>query len=217
MAIEYSHGKKTAYAKTKASISVLIGIIALVIIKSMASWSVASLSAWDAAALVFLVWTWTSIWSLNGKLTSQHAVREDPSRAVSDIVVLGGSIASLAAVGLVLAASSNQSSYKVWYAALSVASVVLSWIVVHTLFALRYAELYYYGSPGGVDFGGTSEPAYTDFAYLAFTLGMTFQVSDTGFKTAKFRKVALRHSLISYMFGTVIVATTINLIAGLTK
>jgi uncharacterized membrane protein len=217
MSIEYSHGKKTASAKTKVTISALIGIVILIITGSIISWKLAPLLAWDAAALIFVSWIWISVWRLNGKLTSQHSLREDPSRAVSDVAVLFGSVASLAAVGVVLAASSNKSADQAWYAALGVVSVVLSWTVVHTIFALRYAELYYNGSAGGVNFEGTLEPSYTDFAYLAFTLGMTFQVSDTGFKNSEFRKVALRHALISYMFGTVIVATTINLIAGLTK
>jgi uncharacterized membrane protein len=215
MAIVYSRGKKTASSKAKVGISALIGVATLFIVGVSLSWKIAPLLAWDMAAFVFAAWVWSSVWNLNGKITSQHALREDPSRTVSDLVVLGGSVASLAAVGIVLAAS--QGSDKVWYAALGVVSVVLSWFIVHTIFALRYAELYYDGSRGGVDFAGSDTPAYTDFAYLAFTIGMTFQVSDTGFKTSEFRKVALRHALISYMFGTVIVATTINLVAGLTK
>jgi uncharacterized membrane protein len=215
MAIEYSHGKRTASAKIKVFLSVLAGIITFITTGSILSYGVAPLLAWDITALVFVVWVWLSVWKLDGRLTSQYALREDPSRAVSDIAILFGSVASLAAVGFVLA--SSKSSNVVWYAALGVASVVLSWIAVHTIFALRYGELYYNGSPGGVGFTGTDQPTYTDFAYLAFTMGMTFQVSDTGFKSSEFRKVALRHALISYMFGTVIVATTINLIAGLTK
>jgi uncharacterized membrane protein len=215
MAIEYSHGKRTASAKTKVILSVLAGIATVIIAGPSLSYGVAPLLGWDVTVLIFVTWVWTSVWGLNGKLTSQYALREDPSRAVSDIAILFGSAASLAAVGFVLA--SSKSSNVVWYAGLGVVSVVLSWIAVHTIFALRYAELYYNGSPGGVDFTGTTEPTYTDFAYLAFTLGMTFQVSDTGFKNSEFRKVALRHALISYIFGTVIVATTINLIAGLTK
>jgi uncharacterized membrane protein len=215
MAIEYSHGRTTASAKVKVTLSLVVGIAVFILTGSFVSWKVAPLLGWDAAALVYGFWVWSSIWKLDGNLTSKHALREDPSRAVSDIVVLGGSVASLAAVGVVLGGS--QSNNKVWYAALGVASVVLSWLVVHTIFALRYAELFYHGSRGGVDFTGTDKPAYTDFAYLAYTVGMTFQVSDTGFSTSEFRKLALRHALISYMFGTVIVATTINLVAGLSK
>ncbi|MDT5017597.1 MAG: hypothetical protein QOD39_3757, partial [Mycobacterium sp.] len=79
---------------------------------------------------------------------------------------------------------------------------------------LRYAMLFYSGPEGGVNFNQPSSPRYTDFAYLAFTIGMTFQVSDTDLRTPAFRATALRHALLSYLFGAVIVATTINLVAG---
>jgi uncharacterized membrane protein len=93
--------------------------------------------------------------------------------------------------------------------------VGLSWLLVHTVYTLRYAMLYYAGRDGGIDFNQTTSPRYSDFAYLAFTLGMTFQVSDTDLKTPAIRATALRHALLSYLFGAVIVATMINLVAGL--
>jgi uncharacterized membrane protein len=96
-----------------------------------------------------------------------------------------------------------------------VLSVVLSWTLLHTLFTLRYARLYYEGADGGIEFNQTEPPSYGDFAYLAFTLGMTFQVSDTNLKTHLIRMTALRHGLLSYLFGSVILATMINLVAGL--
>lgn len=71
------------------------------------------------------------------------------------------------------------------------------------------------GNPGGIDFNESSAPSYPDFAYLALTIGMTFQVSDTALSTNAFLRLALRHALLSYMFGTLIIATTINHIAGL--
>jgi uncharacterized membrane protein len=95
--------------------------------------------------------------------------------------VLIASVASLITVGIVLAEAQNaQGAARLLLVALGVASVVVAWLVVHTIFALRYAELYYSDKPGGVEFDGTPEPSYQDFAYLAFTLGMTFQVSDNG-------------------------------------
>ena len=100
---------------------------------------------------------------------------------------------------------------------LSVASVVLAWSVVHTVFTLRYANLYYTGRPGGVDFNEQEAPDYIDFVYLALTIGMTFQVSDTDLKTKDIRRTAVRHALLSYMFGAIILAATVNLIAGLSK
>jgi uncharacterized membrane protein len=92
---------------------------------------------------------------------------------------------------------------------------VLSWAVVHTVFALRYAHEYYTPPVGGIDFkSGEYEPDYGDFAYLAFTVGMTFQVSDTDVGSRSVRRTVLRHALISYLFGAVILALVVNVIAG---
>jgi uncharacterized membrane protein len=92
-----------------------------------------------------------------------------------------------------------------------VASVVLSWTVVHN------ARLYYTGPNGGINFNQQAPPCYSDFAYLAFTIGMTFQVSDTDLQTAEIRATALRQALLSYLLGAVILATTINLASGLLR
>ena len=100
---------------------------------------------------------------------------------------------------------------------MGVVSILLSWSMVHTVFSLRYAAIYYEGDPGGVDFNEENAPCYTDFAYLSLTIGMTFQVSDTDLQTKRIRRAAIGHALLSYMFGALIIATTINLIAGLGK
>jgi uncharacterized membrane protein len=217
MAVRYAAGKTTSLARSKVMAAAILGIIIFLLIGLYFSWRLAALLGWDAAALTFLIWTWLTVWPLDGRLTAGHAVREDPSRTTAEAVLLAASVASLAAVGLVLAHAGQLSgSAKVLNVALGVVSVVMAWILVHTLFMLQYAELYYSGERGGIDFPKTPEPSYKDFAYLTFTMGMTFQDSDTGFQTTDFRRLALRHALISYLFGTVIVATTINLIAGLT-
>jgi uncharacterized membrane protein len=94
-------------------------------------------------------------------------------------------------------------------------AVVLSWGMVHTVFTARYARLYYTGTDGGIDFNSYDPPGYADFAYVAFTIGMTFQVSDTDLQTKAMRRTALRHALLSYLCGAVVIAVTINLLAGL--
>jgi uncharacterized membrane protein len=93
----------------------------------------------------------------------------------------------------------------------------LAWAAIHTVFTTRYARLYYRGTSGGIDFNEKEAPRYSDFAYLAFTIGMTYQVSDTDLKTKEIRATALRQALLSYLFGVVIIAAMINLIAGLGK
>lgn len=218
MAITYAGNKTTAKATTKVLGSLVFGAVCGTAVGVGTSWALAPLAGWAIASASFLSWIWLDLSRLDSKLTAEYAVREDPSRAAADSVVLIASIASLAAVAAVLVESGTASGGKrIFEICLSVVSVVLSWTLVHTLFMLRYAELYYTTPRGGVDFGDTKQPTYADFAYLAFTLGMTFQVSDTALQSSKFRSTALRHSLLSYLFGTVIVAMTINLVAGLSK
>jgi len=215
MAITYAKGKRTSSAGLKVLLSGIVGVAVLVFCGLTDSWQLGPLLGWETAAVIYLGWTWLTIVHLDDTLTADFAKREDPSRAVTDGVVLFASLASLLALGTVLIGSHG--SADVSRIALGVLSVVLSWLVVHTVFMLKYAELYFQGPEGGVEFAGSKQPTYADFAYLAFTMGMTFQVSDTGFKTPAFRAAALKHALLSYLFGTVIVATTVNLVAGLSK
>jgi uncharacterized membrane protein len=104
---------------------------------------------------------------------------------------------------------------KAYLLAIGLVSVVFSWFSVHTVFTLVYARLYYGDEPGGIEFNEPDRPDYLDFAYLAFTIGMTFQVSDTNLTTKTIRRTALRHALVSYLFGAVILALAINIVASL--
>jgi uncharacterized membrane protein len=181
-----------------------------------AEWSVAASSAWIAAAVVFLVWVWSSIWWRDAAATARLAQSEDFSRATSELVLLSASVASLIAVAFDLAVAGGQSGTdKGLVIALTVASVALAWASVHTVFLLRYARIYYDPPPGGIDFHEDGPPDYRDFAYVALTIGMTWQVSDTELSVRALRRTAIRHALLSYVFGSVIVAITINVVASL--
>ena len=181
------------------------------------TWQDGLLVGWVVSAGVFVAWTWATIWPMDSAATRVHAAREDSGRAVADIVILAAAIAGLGAVVLFLLSGSKSGSGKDLQAAISVAGVAAAWATVHTLFTTRYARLYYQPSPGGVDFNEDDPPRYSDFAYLAFTIGMTYQVSDTNLKTKEIRATALRHALLSYLLGVGIIAVTINLVAGLGK
>jgi uncharacterized membrane protein len=124
-------------------------------------------------------------------------------------------VASLAADAAVIANASSNATRLV-AGAVGLASVVLSWTLVHTIYTARYARLYY-AKAYGVDFNEEEPPRYSDFAYVAFTVGMTYQVSDTDLTDKTIRAVVLRHALLSYGLGAVILAATINLVAGLAK
>ena len=200
----------------RIAVSALVGAGAALVAILLGSALIAPAVGWDGGAVTFLVWTWLSIARMSAQDTAAHATREDPSRPVSDVLLIAAAVISLGAVGIVLVqANSEKGPAQDLLAAVGVATVALSWLVVHTVYTLQYARLYYSGDPGGVDFNQSSPPRYADFAYLSLTLGMTFQVSDTDLQTSTIRATALRQALLSYLFGVVIVATTINLIASL--
>jgi uncharacterized membrane protein len=174
-----------------------------------------ALVAWDVGAAAYVGWVWKSNRGLDAEGTARTVVREDPTRTLSDVILLVAATASLAAVVYAVADASGSSGVgKILRLALGIGTIVASWFLIHTLFTTKYARRYYLGDDGGIDFNCDEPPVWTDFAYLAFTIGMTFQVSDTDIQTPVLRRVILRHMLLSYLFGAVIVAVTINLIAS---
>ena len=178
----------------------------------------APLIGWDILALVYGAWVWITVWGLDPASSEAEAKREDPNRESADLVMLGAAIASLVAVGYALFdAGAASGSTKYMDAGLALVSVFVSWSLVHTVFTLKYARLYYSEPAGGIDFNDTGAPDYHDFAYLAFTIGMTFQVSDTNIQSRQIRQTVLRHAWISFPLVSVIIATSINLVSGLAK
>ena len=191
---------------------VAVGSLALV---PGASWSVAALFAMDAASLIFVIQVWFTVAGLDAAETERIAGPEDESPLGAEVVLLAAGVASLLAVVFTIAEAGNEGApQRGFLTVLAIVSVALAWTAVHTVFILRYARLYYSPPNGGIDFQGES-PDYVDFAYLGLTIGMTYQVSDTDLAGKRIRHVALRHALLSYVFGTVIVATTISSVAAL--
>jgi uncharacterized membrane protein len=207
-----------ASAATRVMTAVAAGIAAGAVASVPGGWQIGTLVGWDVAAAVYVAWTWATIWHRDPAATARLALREDPGRPIADALLLIASVASILAVALVITAGGAVSpGARDGRPALAVASVALSWTVVQTVFISHSARLYYSHPAGGIDFNQDARPRYSDFAYLAFTIGMTFQVSDTSLQTSAFRAVALRQALLSYLLGAVILATTINLVAGLLR
>lgn len=204
--------------RSRLLITLAAGVIAAIIVGATWDWEYAPTAGWAVAALLYSGWVWLAVSRLDAGETRRLASREDPGRATSDLLVVLISIASLFAVGFVLVqASAAHGALKAVLAALALVSVALSWILLHTLFTLHYARHYYMAGGTGVNFNQKEDPRYTDFAYLSFTLGMTYQVSDTNLTSHHIRVTALQHGLLSFLFGSIILATTINLIAGLSS
>jgi uncharacterized membrane protein len=174
----------------------------------------AVLAGWAAAAAVFVAWTWAAVGTMDAEQTRAHATREEPTRPGAEAVLVVAALLSLGGVAGVLFGGHSR---EVVPMAATLAAVLTSWAAIHTVFALRYARLYFAdddGGEGGIDFHQAGPPRYSDFAYLAFTVGMSFAISDTDLASWRMRRNALRHALLAYLFGTVIIALIINITAG---
>lgn len=194
-----------------------VGVVVLLAIGFLWSWWAAPAAGWGAAALVYDIWVWTIIAPMNTEQTRLHARMEDPRRSTRDFLILCANAAAIIAVVFVIGNGSDApKGEKIALAIVALTVVAASWLMLHTLFTLRYTELYYAALPeGGIDFNQDEPPRYTDIAYMAFSLGMTYQVSDTAIKDHSIRAEALKHSLLAFVFATLILATTINLVINL--
>jgi uncharacterized membrane protein len=199
----------------RIAVGVPLGIVAALVVGEIAGWQYAPAVGWITTATVWLVWTWAVIRPLDPQATASHATREDPTQRMTHILVMSASIASLAGVAYLLIAGSGKGAEAIASAVIGVGSVAAAWFAVHTLFTLRYARLYYLDPAGGIEFHQHEPPRYIDFAYVAFTIGMTYQVSDTDLRMPRIRATALRQAMVSYMLGAVILAIVVNLVAGL--
>ena len=158
---------------------------------------------------------------MNAEETRAHATAEDPGRRFARLLATAGSVASLAAVLVVmLQAQHTRAGTALALAGTALLSVVASWMLIQTDYMLRYAALYYRGDGAGapakgIDFNQDEPPVYTDFVYFSVGLGMTYQVSDTNVTRNEIRRVVIAQTVLGYLFGTGIIATVINLVTSL--
>jgi uncharacterized membrane protein len=198
----------------RALIAFGAGVAATAVLVWVAPWQLSVLTGWCTATAVFMLRVWIPCARMTADHVAAWAPVEDDTRATATTLLLGAAVASIVGVAYALhKASITDGVERVLLTSAALGTVVLSWLLVNTVYTLRYAHLYYSPPAGGVDFQD-GPPDYRDFAYLAFTIGMTYQVSDTGLRTKKFRRTLLGHALLSYLFGTVIIATLINTVAG---
>ena len=209
--------ERQGLAKRRTVTAVVAGAIVLVVALVLgADWPVALTGSWGVAALVIICVVWIRIYRMDAEKTKKNARSEDFSRPTADLVVLAASVSSLGAIGYTLArAGHSHGATKGLLIALALSVVSLSWLTVHTLYLVRYGDQYYRDPIGGIEFNDQEPPDYRDFAYLALTIGMTFQVSDTTLQTKAMRRLAIRHALLSFLFVAVIGALTINTVGAL--
>jgi uncharacterized membrane protein len=208
-----------APAMRRAVLVSAVGLLVVVVLGWFVPWGMALVAGWDAAALTFLVNIWPIILRADGPHVAQLATREDETRGTAAVLLVGASVASLLGVIFALDLAGREAGpVRLLLIGDAVLTVVLSWTVVNTVYTLRYADLHFRSREAGIAFGdpdGQEPPTYRDFAYVAFTIGMCYQVSDTTIRDRRIRGTVLSQAFLSYLFGVVIVAGSVNLIAGL--
>jgi uncharacterized membrane protein len=204
------------FARRRLEVALALGAAAAFVVSWFVPWQLTVLVGWDVTAICILTRFVYLAATYGPEATRVHAAREDASRPASEFLLLTASIVSLAGVALAFVeAGDSETAIDVILKVAGVATIALSWAVVHSVYALRYAHLFYRAPVGGVDFKGTEGgPDYRDFAYVAYTIGMTYQVADTDITSRKVRPTVLRHAMLSFLFGSVILATTVNVLAG---
>jgi uncharacterized membrane protein len=177
---------------------------------------------WDTFALVYTITCWIVIFRRPVEDLMEDARKEDGSRTFVFAFIVLACFASMLMVLLLMLSDEASETDAILYLPIAVFGILSSWGMVHTMFALHYAHIYYdddeNGAPkevGGLDFPNEDKPDYLDFAYFSFVVGMTFQVSDVSITSRTLRRIALLHGFLSFMLNTFVVALTINLVAGL--
>ncbi|MDQ0983053.1 DUF1345 domain-containing protein [Streptomyces sp. V2I9] len=195
--------------------SVLVGAAAGVLVGALVGNTALGIHVGIAATdTLFVVAGWLVLWPMGAAATRTNARREEFRPVAEELVVVTAALSGLVGIVLLLLIGNTDLSHAA--AALAFCGVFMSWAALHLMYAARYAYIYY-RTPGGggIDFNTEEPPRYIDFLYFSYNLGMTYQVSDTDVATSEIRAVALRHCLLSYVFGATILATTINLVAGI--
>jgi uncharacterized membrane protein len=207
-----------APALRRAVLALSLGLVVALTLMAVTAWELALVGGWDATAFTFLTTVWPIIIRADGAHAAALSAREDETRGSATLLLIGASLASLLGVGFALGLAGRESgSAQFFLITVAVLTVMLSWVVVNTVYTLHYAHLQFKSTATGLAFDDSADRmlTYRDFAYVAFTIGMTYQVSDTTVRDPKTRGTVLSHALVSYLFGVVIVAGSVNLIAGL--
>jgi uncharacterized membrane protein len=207
-------------------LAVAAGAIAYLLLPGPLRPAIRFILAWDLGIVLFLVLVTVMVLRATPALIRTRGLEEDETAWIILVAVAGAALASLAAIGAVL---HDAKDLHGWAATRDVAlaggTILLSWLMTHTIFALHYAHAFYGdfddpdGDPetpaGGLAFPEEKEPGYWDFLYFSFVVGMTCQVSDVQVTSRRLRRVTLGHGVLAFLYNTVILALSINIVAGL--
>jgi uncharacterized membrane protein len=208
--------RELARVRTRGIVAVAAGVVAAAGAMPVLGIAGGLLAGWATLGIVSVAWVLLVVWPMDATQTRAHATAEDPGRRVARLIATVGSLASLGAAAVVIVEARHAPPLlSALLASVAVLSVAASWALIQTDYLLRYAHLYYTEPIGGIDFHQDDPPRYTDFAYVSVGLGMTYQVADTNVSDGAIRRLVIAQTLLAYLFGAIILATIINLIASL--
>ena len=211
-------------ARHRLVMGLAAGMMVFIVARGHLRFASAAIAAWNAFAVVILALDWVIVLTTPQRKIRERAQQQDLSSLVIFLFVVVAACAALFAVGFLISVHKAQASgHFTVHLALALSTVISAWMLVHTVFGLRYAHAFYgdtdepgaHQHAGGLFFPGDRPPGYFDFAYFSFVVGMTCQVSDVQITSRRMRRLTLAHSILSFGFNTIILALLINTVSGL--
>jgi uncharacterized membrane protein len=203
----------------KLWVAVVVGLAIVVVAPSRWSWIVRILTGWNGAMLIIVPFTYVWMKALDAKQLRARYEEEDPTAPVILLVVVVGAILSvLAIIALLSTLKQAPPPQRVAHLVLATSTIVNSWLLVHTMFTIHYADMYYsvaQGDPAPLAFPETPEPLFWDFVYFAFTIGVACQTADVETRQTAIRKTVAVHSVIAFVFNLAVLGFALNVSAGL--
>ena len=217
-------------AKPRLLVAILVAAAVHFLLPQWMQRSTRIIVTWDLGVISFLILVGVMMNNATTQKMQRSSQREDESRWTILALVVAAACASLLAIGFMLTESKNLSSRLLTlHITLTLVTIVVSWLLIHTMFALHYAHLYYQAQsdrgafpegnrsplPNALDFPTENQPDYWDFLYFSLGIGMTCQVSDVPINSPLLRRLVLVHEVLTFFFNTIILALAINILASL--
>jgi uncharacterized membrane protein len=217
------HSMSTSHLRGALALASLVGIVAALLLRNRLGYELLVAAAWDAAVLIFILAVLKVTWRFDESQMTRKVRHRAPSSLLVAFTAFCAAMFGIYALMLLVTASGDTDHGKELMLVVALLTTALSWGLVHLLFALEYAKLFYldpHGArdvppPGGLVFPGGHLPEYTDFLYFSFIIGVACQTADVAITARPIRHMALVHGLLAFLFNTVILAATINIAAGL--
>jgi uncharacterized membrane protein len=177
------------------------------------------LTGWNAAILFLVPLTYIRMRGLDARQLRTHYEEEDPTAPVIVVFVVAAALLSVAAIVALLSTLKHVAAVdRVAHLALACMTIVNSWLLVHTMFTLHYADIYYSvaeDAPPPLSFPETRQPLFWDFVYFSFTIGVACQTADVATTQTGIRKTVTVHAVIAFVFNLFVLGFAINVTAGL--